>query len=357
MVNRLLCLLIMAWLITACETGGPRPAAPASSGEAQATYMAIAAAETRRADSSQATIAAATAQAAGEATGTAVAVGYTQTATADALNTAATTSALYIVATREAAAARATAVDLEHQARMVEWAAADEARRLAIQRESEMQWLRTRAVLSAAAAVAIILAGAGLGLYLWRRSQPWIVSLPENGAIIGSGDQRLLEPGRQRLTISRPDPEPLPALTDGAPQPLPELSYGHVLIAGETESGKSTAMRAILRNRKNVTILDPHNAPGIWGGHPVIGGGRDFDAITQLLEYMQDELQKRFELRNQGQAEFEQLTVATDEMNSIVANVPRAMGEFWRIWLREGTEGGPLLHHIFPQYAGGAAGD
>jgi hypothetical protein len=336
MANKLICLLLVVWLVVACETGGPRPAAPASSGEAQATYMAIAAEETRRADSSQATIAAATAQAAGEATGTAVAVGYTQTATADALNTAATTSALYIVATREAAAARATAVDLEHQARMVEWAAADEARRLAIQRESEAQWLRTRAVLSAAAAVAIILAGAGLGLYLWRRSQPWIVSLPENGAIIGSGDQRLLEPGRQpRITISEPEPLALPV---PQVQPLPELAAGHALVAGETGSGKTTALRAILHPRPEVIILDPHARAGQWPDYEVIGGGRNWQAIAEFLERMDGELNVRYQRRLHGDANFHPLTIATDEMNSIVQEVGQEIGRMWRQWLREGRK-------------------
>jgi hypothetical protein len=335
------------FLVAACDPGAPRPSGPASSNEAQATYLAIAAQETqaaalvtRQADEAQATIAAATAQAEAQATGTAVAFGHTQTATADALNTQATTSALYIQATREAAAARATAVDMENQARMVEWAAADEARRLANQRAAEEQWVRVSAALWASVALAIPILALAIAYFLYRRSQPWIIERPNQQPImISNGGHQLLEPAR-RLTVSQPEPERLPALTDGAAQPLPRLEAGHALVAGETGSGKSTAMRAILVPRPNAVILDPHAAPGDWPGRTVIGGGRDFQAIAEYLAQMDLELNERYSLRAEGMRNFRPLTVATDEMNAIIAEIGKNISDTWRQWLREGRKVG-----------------
>jgi hypothetical protein len=147
--------------------------------------------------------------------------------------------------------------------------------------------------------------------------------------------------GRPSTVIPQLAAPSLPALP--APlRELPEIPLGHVLIAGPSDAGKSTVMRAILRSRQNVTVLDPHAAPGEWNAARVIGLEGDFDAIAQYMAYMQDELQRRMRLRGSGQQlEFDPLTVATDEMPAIV----EALGQdeansAWRSWVRQGRKFG-----------------
>jgi hypothetical protein len=119
---------------------------------------------------------------------------------------------------------------------------------------------------------------------------------------------------------------------------LPPIRNGHVLIAGETGSGKSTAMRSVLERRQNVTVLDPHAAPGEWGAAKVVGGGGRFADIESFLGTMLGELDRRMEQRGNGRIDFDPMTVATDEMPAIVGRLGGDVGEAWRGWLREGRK-------------------
>jgi hypothetical protein len=286
--------LLAALLLAGCVEApppiqsNPRSGAPAASANsapagidsasAHATYQAAAAVETaaaaavtRQAEQEMATVAAATAQAEAVATGTAVAIGYTQTATADALNTAATTSALYIVSTREAAAARATAVDLDNQARMVEWAAADEARRLANQRAAEEQWMRISAILWTAVALAIPTLALSVAYYLYRRSQPWIIERPnQQPMVISGGGHQLLEPVRaarpttvqQPLALPEPEEEEMPHQVDW-PRLLEHTGSGLALGAGA---------------ERQIISLDPQRTP-----HLLVAGMSGAGKTRRLL--------------------------------------------------------------------------
>lgn len=157
-----------------------------------------------------------------------------------------------------------------------------------------------------------------------------------------SSIERLLAPGNApwvQVGRQRPVEEEQPLMLP-APSTLPEIKTGHVLIAGETGSGKSTAMKAILAPRNKVTVLDPHAEPSAWGNAHVIGGGRNFEAIEDYMSYMRRVLSERYASRSSGNTDFETITVATDEMPAIVAALGRAIEDSWREWLREGRKVG-----------------
>jgi hypothetical protein len=87
-----------------------------------------------------------------------------------------------------------------------------------------------------------------------------------------------------------------------------------------------------------VVVLDPHDAPGIWGDAQVIGGGRNFEAIGRYMQHMGQLLSERYNQRARGQTAFEPLTIATDEMPAIVSALGHQVDEIWREWLREGRK-------------------
>jgi hypothetical protein len=124
------------------------------------------------------------------------------------------------------------------------------------------------------------------------------------------------------------------------PVPLPKLDIGHLLIAGPTGAGKSTAMRALLAHRGQAVVLDPHAGPNDWAGKHVLGSGRNFAEIQTYMEWMLGELDRRAEQRARGVQSFEPLTVATDEMPSIADELGREVYTIWQKWVREGRKFG-----------------
>jgi hypothetical protein len=136
-------------------------------------------------------------------------------------------------------------------------------------------------------------------------------------------------------------PPSIPALP--APlRELPEIPLGHVLFAGPSGAGKSTAMRAVLQHRQNVTVLDPHAAPGEWNAARVIGMEGNFDEIADFFGWMDAELDRRMGLRGRGeQLDFDPMTVATDEMPAIVDRLGRDVANSaWVSWVRQGRKYG-----------------
>lgn len=352
-------LLSFILLLAACANPAGYAPAPLDVPGAQATYAAAqqqqqlvaqrqqATAQAQQAAVSQATQAAvdATRQAEAIAQATAQAAAATSTALSETLAGQMTAQSIAITATQASIAAVATATDLETQAQIARQQAADEARRLEIQREEERianEYRRTmnvvRPVLWAIAGLALLVFAAALAYRLYTLSRPVNIQAG-NGEMITalpSGRYQIYAPRQAAL----PAPEPLALPGPERPIELPRMTIGHVLIAGETGSGKSNAMRAILGNRGNVIVLDPHNAPDEWGSLRVIGGGRNFDAIGEYMAYMRHELGERYTERERGRRDFEPLTVATDEMPAIVAALGNEIGETWREWLREGRKVG-----------------
>jgi len=250
-------------------------------------------------------------------------------------------------ATFEAIAAQGTSQAVAGLATVEAALVADEARRLAIQRDAESAaverartWNTVWPWLAGIGTLAM-LAGMGTAAYVFiRREQPVIVNDNDHRPrlIIHGGEVRALPtPRSQPLALPAPATPPDDDLT---PVPLPALKSGHVLIAGETGSGKSTAMMAVLNRRQNVIVLDPHDAPGTWGTAKVIGGGRDFKAIGAFINQTAGLLDERYQQRAGGMTQFAPVTVATDEMPAIVQALGNGIGDVWREWLREGRKVG-----------------
>lgn len=221
----------------------------------------------------------------------------------------------------------------------------DEAQRLALQRQAEAEALayqqtmnRLKPYFWGGLVIGFILLAAGVAYHLYQRSRPITVS--------DVGGPRVLIPANSwQVLPARPPQRALPAPVEEeetavSPIPLPPLVHGHILIAGETGSGKSTALLAVLRRRPQVIVLDPHDTPGSWGDAQVIGGGRDFESIGRYMQQMRQLLSDRYAQRAQGVAQFDPLTVATDEMPAIVAALGQRVDEVWREWLREGRKVG-----------------
>jgi hypothetical protein len=346
-----------ALLLVACATPSTPYQAP-DVGQAQATYSAAAqqaqlAANAATAQAGQATAVAAqaTAQAMTIANETAIAstaVAATATAgyeaTAGNLAILATSQAIAANATGQAIAASGTGTAVAQAAQLEAYLIADEATRIAQVREAERianqraeRWNAIWPWLAVAVIVAVLAIAGAIAHAYWRRSQVNIIRDENNRS------QLIVYGGEVRALPRREIPALLPAPreeTTAGPVPLPPLTTGHILIAGETGSGKSTAMLAALKRRRDVVVLDPHDAPGTWGNARVIGGGRNFEAIGEYMNYMRHVLQKRYEQRGQGVSNFEPLTVATDEMPAIVSRLGRDIADTWREWLREGRKVG-----------------
>jgi hypothetical protein len=338
---------------TACANGstgsGGNPGLAAA--DAQATLAIVqvqqqqAAAATR--ESSDATAAAYAAQAqatqaaANQATAEAVAVAQAQAATAESLAFLATAQALNFEATEESYAIASTAQAVQQIATAEAAIVADEARRLEIARQAEIAAIERgrlwNTVIYPAIALLLALAGAAflatLAYRLYQRSRPAQAHQVGDRILILAGNNQPYQIG-PRITA----PEPL-ALTAGEPvarpSTLPALATGHVLIAGETGSGKTTAMQAVLRRRQNVVVLDPHDDQKTWGHAHVIGGGGNFEAIKEYLAYMDDLLSERMAQRYAGQERFEQITIATDEMPALVAEIGREVYATFRRHIRQ----------------------
>lgn len=311
---------------------------------AQAEYAAISAQSTQQ-SAQQTAVAQSTVETANAlATTTSGQSTRTHQAQMDALTVQQTQAAITAQSTLEAIAAIGTGTAVAQVANMEAALVADEATRVAIMREEERLALQYDFVLNTylkpaawvIGLLAVIIVAYAFADRLWHLSRPVRNMAGETIAIPGNSFQIL--PG---VKINNPEPERLylPHVSDGI-RPFPQMDTGHILIAGETGSGKSTAMRAVLQHRQNVVVLDPHYSPGEWGRVRVIGGGRDFEAIGEYMNYMQHELKKRYTQRVNGQSHFEPITVATDEMPAIIDAQGKQIGAIWREWLREGRKVG-----------------
>ena len=281
---------------------------------------------------------------AAQATGTIETILQAQTATTASVVIRITEQAINAHATREAISAQATGTSVAQLAEAEQRLIEDEQQRLALQRQAEaaelayqQQMNEVRPYLWGGLMVTTVMTAAAAIAILYQRSRPITVHDSTGPRVlVPLNSYQVLPTFRPALpaTIENTVTEPL------VPVPLPPMTQGHVLIAGETGSGKSTAMLAVLRRRPNVVVLDPHDDQATWENARVIGGGRNFTAIETYLEQMKQLLSQRYQQRSQGQRQFEPLTVATDEMPAIVSALGRGIDEVWRMWLREGRKVG-----------------
>lgn len=347
MMKPIILISLAILVLAACAPTTGAPAYNPNSSALYGTAGAVAAQETAVAGQLTSTASAVVAQATGTAvsatqqaqaaaSATAEVVAAQTTGTSESLAFRATEQALNVEATYSAIAANATATDVALQALFVERGAVDEAARLANERQQEQMW-------SAAKMTVFVLLGLGGAFLLvmagWRF---YNLSRP-----IKMDDGQFILPANQyQIMPARPLALPAPEDTEINPEPiqLPRLEKGHVMIVGVTGDGKSMALREIIDHRQNVTVLDPHYTPGAWGQARAIGGGRDFEAIKDFMNWMQDELNRRAQARAvDGQRQFEELTVATEEMPAIISASDRAVRKMWMEWMREGRKFGLFM--------------
>ena len=117
------------------------------------------------------------------------------------------------------------------------------------------------------------------------------------------------------------------------------LNGKHILIVGTTGSGKTHTLKYLLSTTEGeIHVLDPHAAPNEWPKNcQVHGAGRNFTDINNTLQQARNELNHRYQERSKGTKEFQQLTIALDELPSICSEVEEANTIFSQI-AREGRK-------------------
>lgn len=122
----------------------------------------------------------------------------------------------------------------------------------------------------------------------------------------------------------------------------------HLLIVGETHSGKSTSARAVLAGRvqagDKIAILDPHGSPTNWGGIRAIGAGRDFAAIEGAMVELLAEMTKRYKLlAEDANYQPEPLSIFVDEWPAIQTACKKTAARFITELSQEGRKAGLRL--------------
>lgn len=252
--------------------------------------------------------------------------------------------------TRESVIVHATAQAARQKSEIAATANALEAQRQSIQRESEAavvarqrQWNELYPwLIVTAVSVAVIAALVALAQW-WRRNTP-VRPMTEGMAMLVTDARHYAVAAPPMLSANPPEREqlalPVPRITTvDEPQVLRPIPTGHILIAGESGSGKTTAARHVLVDRQNVVVLDPHDDRNTWpDGAEVVGGGRAFRAIDERIAQLESALQDRYGRRNYGEKQFDPITVAVDEMPAIVEALGSRVNDVWRHWLREGRK-------------------
>jgi hypothetical protein len=122
------------------------------------------------------------------------------------------------------------------------------------------------------------------------------------------------------------------------------LSKPHILVLGETGSGKSTLVKFLVSHAiAPALVLDSHAAPDDWQTLNVIGMGRDYEAIGKEVERLVALMDARYEARKLGQKKFEPLIVILDEFPACVANLGKGFTEAIMLLVREARKIGIRL--------------
>jgi hypothetical protein len=110
----------------------------------------------------------------------------------------------------------------------------------------------------------------------------------------------------------------------------------HLLVVGTTQEGKSTSVRALVKERARtdlVLVVDPHGKLNRWGV-PAVGIGRRWTEIDQTFQALQDELSRRY---REGEDIGHPLSIFIDEYPTIASNCSNAKRTFLDL-AREGAK-------------------
>ncbi|MFM7888156.1 MAG: helicase HerA domain-containing protein [Pseudanabaena sp.] len=146
-----------------------------------------------------------------------------------------------------------------------------------------------------------------------------------------------LQPPRREVSIAQPlapidAPAPPLALSDIKKA----LSKPHILVLGETGSGKSTLVKFLVsESSAPAIVLDSHAALDDWQGMNVIGMGRNYAAIGQAVSQLVSFMDTRYQARSNGQKQFEPLLVLIDEFPAAAANLGKAFTDNIMLLVRE----------------------
>ena len=126
-----------------------------------------------------------------------------------------------------------------------------------------------------------------------------------------------IQPPHFQPIAENPQPEKPPER--GGDRRMPNLSaYNAVLVCGVPGTGKTTLARIEIKKRLSlgheVIVLDPHAAYGAWKGCEIIGGGMDYKAIDTKLNWLFEEIKKRYSrIENEPNPHLPPLTIVAEE--------------------------------------------
>jgi len=114
------------------------------------------------------------------------------------------------------------------------------------------------------------------------------------------------------------------------------LKKPHLMILGETGSGKSTICKYLVSQvNAPCLIIDPHASPTDWRGFVVTGSGRNYEAIATEFERLANLMQIRYEQRDKGISQFDPLIVIIDEFPAIASSLGKGATDTVKLLARE----------------------
>ena len=114
------------------------------------------------------------------------------------------------------------------------------------------------------------------------------------------------------------------------------LKKPHLMILGETGSGKSTICKYLVSQvNAPCLIIDPHASPTDWRGFTVTGSGRNYEAIATEFERLANLMQIRYEARDKGISQFDPLIVIIDEFPAIASSLGKDATDTVKLLARE----------------------
>jgi hypothetical protein len=142
-----------------------------------------------------------------------------------------------------------------------------------------------------------------------------------------------LQPPKRELQVQAPVEAPAPVKF----APIESsLKKPHLMILGETGSGKSTICKYLVSQvNAPCVIIDPHASPTDWRGFTVTGSGRNYSDIATEFERLATLMQIRYEARDKGISQFDPLIVIIDEFPAIASSLGKGATDTVKLLARE----------------------